>query len=396
VPGHPAPQPVPIPLNAALLDGRGGHVEASGWPGGERTLVLDDMTLSVDIDLGPGAERPLLSLNRGFSAPIRLSRDPDFDARLALAAAETDAFNRWDGLQTLISDHLLAMAYDQADGLDIRLVEAQAAAIREAADTDPAVASLMARVPDVGDLFQERDAADARALDAARGRYRAGLADRLAGFGATVLEQPSPAPFRPDADQAGVRALRATLIDLTSTRAPEDAAAQLKPLYDRAPNMTEQLAALRALARTETDAGADALADFERKWAGQPLIMDKWFAVQAVTARRLDQIEALLDHPGFETSNPNRVRAVAAVFAMQNLPLFHAPDGSGYDLLVRVVRDIDPRNPALAARLLTAFEPWRRLEPKARSKALETLETLSRAGLSKNAQDILARCLGEG
>ncbi len=396
VPGQPSPQPVPIPLRAALLDGQGGHVEAPEWPGGERTLVLSDAELTVDIDLGPGADRPLLSLNRGFSAPIRLSRDLGFDDRIALVAAETDAFNRWDGLQHLISDHLLAMAYDQAEGPDLRLVEAQADAVRRSAHTEPAVAALMARVPDVGDLFQERDAADASALDAARGRYRAALATQLAELGASVLAGPSPSPFRPDADQAGQRALRAAMIDLAATGAQDEAAARLKALYDRAPNMTEQLATLRALARTETGPGSEALADFERRWTAQPLIMDKWFAVQAATARRIGQVEALLAHPGFETSNPNRVRAVAAVFAMQNLPLFHAPDGSGYALLSRIVRDIDPRNPALAARLLTAFEQWRRLEPQARARARDVLEALSQAKLSKNAQDILGRCLGEG
>ena len=121
--------------------------------------------------------------------------------------------------------------------------------------------------------------------------------------------------------------------------------------------------------------------------------MDKWFAVQASTGSVAD-VERLTQHPDFDLSNPNRVRSVIAVFAMQNLSAFHAPDGSGYDLVSNIIVKADQKNPALAARLLTAFEQWKSLEPRARKAAEASLQTLQAGDLSKNASDIITRTLG--
>ena len=120
--------------------------------------------------------------------------------------------------------------------------------------------------------------------------------------------------------------------------------------------------------------------------------MDKWFAVQAGTGSVSD-IADLLKHSKFDLGNPNRVRSVIAVFAMQNLAEFHKADGSGYDLVAGVIKQADPKNPALAARLLTAFEQWRSLEPTTKAKAERTLKALQAGDLSKNASDIIGRTL---
>jgi len=121
--------------------------------------------------------------------------------------------------------------------------------------------------------------------------------------------------------------------------------------------------------------------------------MDKWFAVQASTGS-VDDISALTQHAAFDLSNPNRVRSVIAVFAMQNLRAFHTPDGSGYDLVAAIIEKADKTNPALAARLLTAFEQWKSLEPRARAAAEAALKRLQGGDLSENASDIISRTLG--
>jgi len=108
----------------------------------------------------------------------------------------------------------------------------------------------------------------------------------------------------------------------------------------------------------------------------------------------VDEIKKLTDHADFDLSNPNRVRSVIAVFAMQNLPAFHVPDGAGYRLVADVIAKADKINPALAARLLTSFEQWKSLEPRARGEAETTLKTLREKDLSKNASDIITRTLG--
>ena len=391
-PGQADKQPVPIPLAAALLDGEGGQIAADGWPGGERTLVLDTADEEFVVELGGGARRPLVSLNRGFSAPVRLVRgEEDFAARLARAAAETDPFNGWDGLQSLMSDNLLAIAYEGVASPDERLVMAVAAAVESAGESDPAFAALLARVPEIGGLFLEHEPAAPQALEFAREAFRRALAEALRPVIQESLSHPSPAPFRPDAEQAGVRALRSALTDLRAELGLESAAA-LKAQFDSASNMTEALAALRALARLDTPERDAALAGFHERWKDQPLVLDKWFAAQAlnVDAEGARQLAA---HPDFDLGNPNRVRSVVGVFAMQNLCAFHDPGGAGHAFLADMARAADRRNPALAARLLTAFEQWRKLEPVARDSARRTLEALSEEGLSGNAGDIVGRAL---
>ena len=167
----------------------------------------------------------------------------------------------------------------------------------------------------------------------------------------------------------------------------------LKARFDAATNMTESLSSLRALCTAKGANKAVALSAFETRWSDNPLVMDKWFAVQAATGSVSD-VEELTQHAQFELGNPNRVRSVIAVFAMQNLAAFHAPDGSGYRLVSTIIEKADQKNPALAARLLTAFEQWRALEPRARAQAEKALKALRAGDLSKNASDIISRTLG--
>ncbi len=386
--GHNAPA-LPIPLASALLDGKGGHVALPDAPDGTFLLRLDGRNDSVRIALPPGTARPLLSAGRGFSAPVILTRDADFGATLALAAAETDPFNRWDLLQGLARQHMLDMACRGA-APDAVLVDTLAGACLKAAPSDPAFAALFLRLPDVAELMLDHVPADPVALAAARRGLKAALAVRLAGDIARALGEPAPAPFRPDAAQAGQRALRAGFMDLAAHSGT--LCALLPDLFAGATCMTEQQAALSALVASPADSPA-ALSAFYRQWRASPLVIDKWFAVQARHGPAALS-EALTRHADFDLGNPNRVRSVAAVFATQNLAGFHAPDGSGHRFLADIVRQVDPRNPALAARLLTAFEHWRSLEPVSRESARNVLESLGKDALSQNARDIVARATG--
>jgi aminopeptidase N len=156
--------------------------------------------------------------------------------------------------------------------------------------------------------------------------------------------------------------------------------------------MTERLSTLRALMSTKGGAKAEAVSHFEALWKSNPLVMDKWFSVQASTGTAED-VKRLIAHPDFDLRNPNRVRAVIGAFAMQNLAAFHAPDGSGYRAVEGTILAADKVNPALGARLMTAFEQWRLLEPRARAEAEACLRRLIEAGLSENAMDIASRAL---
>ncbi|MCR9195292.1 MAG: aminopeptidase N [Hyphomonas sp.] len=381
-PGNDTPKPLPMPIRAAAFTPSGKKIE-------DLTLILDGDELVWRIS--DQTERPRVSLNRGFSAPIRLDHQINDAEVLALAKVDDDPFNQWNALQALARKDILAIAYDQKAKPDAAVITAIAGAVR-AKQGDPAFAALLTRLPDVGELFLDHVPADAGALSEARKTVQRALASELSADAATVLAQSSPAPFKPDAEQSGIRALRSAMLTLLSALG-EDQDAMLKQVFDAAPNMTESLSALRALAIAGGPNKAASLAAFEEKWSSNPLVMDKWFAVQASTGT-VEDIERLLQHKDFDLSNPNRVRSVVAVFAMQNLPAFHAPDGTGYRVVSEIIAQADEKNPALAARLLTAFEQWKSLEPRARGEAEKALKALQAKDLSKNAADIITRTLG--
>ncbi|MBU4569376.1 MAG: DUF3458 domain-containing protein, partial [Alphaproteobacteria bacterium] len=393
-PGQPVKHPVPIPLLCALLDGKGGHVTLGGASAEPFLHIVETEASTLELRLPPGSARPMLSVGRDFSAPVRITRALSRDERIALVKAETDPFNTWDGLQTLIKEELLALSGGSQANPNHELVEAIASAVRGAM-ADPAFAALLTRLPEVGELFLERKPADPVALAAARLRLQGALYSQLANQVSEVLGAPAPAPYHPGAEQASVRALRTAFIGLLGASTARDAAPALFNLYERAPNMTERLATLRALTFTKGGAKIEALSHFEALWQGNPIVMDKWFSVQAATGTAED-VKRLIAHPAFDLKNPNRVRAVIAAFAMQNLAAFHAPDGSGYRAVEATILAADKVNPALGARLLTAFEQWRLLEPRAQAEAEACLKRLIAAGLSENAMDIAGRALAGG
>ncbi|MEL7452640.1 MAG: aminopeptidase N C-terminal domain-containing protein, partial [Pseudomonadota bacterium] len=378
-----------IPLNAALLDSKGGHVTPKGYDSGDLQITLDDSQDEIELALETGSDRPILSIARDFSAPIRLERELDVSDLLRLARAETDRFNKWDAFQTLLKQHLLGIAY-RGDPINDTLVDAIGQAALAEQDADPAYAALLLRMPDVGELFQEQEPADPVALRQSCNALKAALSEALAHVIGDTLNAAAPTPYAPNAEQAGQRAFRACCMDLAA-RSPRTVHV-LPGLFADASCMTEQQAALSAILTAQTGV-EDALTAFYHQWQTNPIVIDKWFAVQA---RSVDakSITELSEHPDFDLGNPNRVRAVAGVFAMQNLAAFHAPDGAGHAFLANIVRKADGRNPALAARLLTAFEQWRKLEPMAKQSAEEVLNSLAKDKLSPNADDIIKRALG--
>ena len=242
------------------------------------------------------------------------------------------------------------------------------------------------------ELFLEGSPARPAALHKTRKQLQTALYSALASHVNAVLAVPSPAPFNPNAEQAGVRALRTAMINLQAASPHRDAVHALYALYVKAPNMTEQLALLRALCTLKGGPRKAAIEQFYDQWEDNPLVIDKWFAVQAATGRAAE-IETLAKHADFDLGNPNRVRSLIGVFAMQNLANFHAADGSGYAAVEALILEADKANPALSARLLSAFEHWRKLEPEARNAAETTLTRLQAAGLSTNANDIVTRTL---
>ena len=343
---------------------------------------------------------PVPSLLRGFSAPVNL-RFEYSDAQLAhLMAHDTDAFNRWEAGQrlalNLILQGIASHRAGQAPVFPESFVKAFSRVLADAAK-DPAFAAEALSLPSEGYLAEQMEEADPDAIHAVRVGLRKQLAASLMGeLLASYQGFAAPGPYKPDAGSAGQRSLRN--LCLSYLMELEDGAVRRLCVtqFDAADNMTDSVAALTALANTDCPERNDALEKFSTKWKDEPLVMDKWFAVQA-TSRLPDTLAAvkrLMSHPGFNLKNPNKVRAVIGGFCQGNHVRFHAADGSGYAFAADQVIALDPLNPQVAARLARSFDRWRRFDAVHQRHARSALERIrDTSGLSKDTTEVVTRAL---
>jgi aminopeptidase N len=204
--------------------------------------------------------------------------------------------------------------------------------------------------------------------------------------------------YDPHAASAGRRALRNTCLDLLAATAEPHVIQLAHAQYQAASNMTDRVAALATLAQHDVPQRQAAFDDFYQRYQGDPLVLDKWFALQATMpdTTTLDRVRALTSHPAFAMSNPNRVRALIGAFAQMNQKEFNRADGAGYEFLAEKLLALDASNPQVAARLATAFRSWRTLEPDRRAHAKRALQTIAAAAtLSNDLRDIVARALAD-
>ena len=285
--------------------------------------------------------------------------------------------------------HLLRSAHDTRD---IRLQDPNRP------EHNCGFAALAMGLPTEADIAREiGQDVDPDAIHAARKAMRGALGRTYAGaLAALHAELADSSPFRPDAAAAGRRALRnvalGLFVDGDVIQGLELAHRQLAD----ADNMTERLGALSAIAFKPDDAREHALEAFGRRYAMEPLILDKWFALQAQIPERetLERVRGLMNHRGFSLANPNRVRALIGGFTA-NQREFNRADGAGFALLEEVVTFLDPSNPQIAARLLTAMRSWRSLEDVRRGQAEAMLRRIAaKPSLSPDVRDIVTRSLG--
>jgi aminopeptidase N len=404
-PGQPVKEPMVIPLAIGFLgpDGRDRPVSLAGGPTLERGVITLTKAKQTFV-FGGLEERPVMSLNRGFSAPVKLTanlRDGDL---AFLAAHDSDSFNRWQAVQTLatallienVAAHRRGSPKRGADELIVAL-----AAILQDHELDPAYVAQAMALPTEGDISREIGSdVDPDAIFAVRRDLRAAVGRALAGaLEATYRRMTDTGPYSPDAPGAGRRALKNLALDLFAAGDPGPGVERAAGQYRHADNMTDRMAALAVLSLHAVPERQRALDDFYRRYDGEPLIIDKWFALQAAIPEpeTLDRVRALTAHPAFSLANPNRVRALIGNFAQGNQTQFNRADGAGYAFHADTMIALDAINPQVAARLMTAFRSWRALEPVRRDHAKAALERVAAApALSRDINDIVVRSLGTG
>ena len=402
--------PLLIPFAIGLIDGKGqdialrleGEAAAAGTT---RVIELTEQEQTftfVDVK-----EAPLPSLLRNFSAPVIVEYDYTNDELAFLLAHDSDPFNRWEAGQRLATRELLALAARAAQGKSLALDDSVVAAFARVLTDEslsPAFRELAMMLPSESYLAEQMAEADPAAVHAARQFARQRLATALEREWLAIYERhATPGAYEPTPQAAGHRSLKnLALAYLAELDDPADAVRLASAQYDSADNMTDRAAALAALLAASATAGArvaePALDDFYRRFEQQPLVIDKWFALQATqrgSAERpvIDVVRRLMAHPAFTLRNPNRARSLIFSFCAANPSQFHAIDGSGYAFWAEQVVALDALNPQVAARLARSLELWRRYTPALRERMREALEQVAGQVKSRDVREIVEKAL---
>ncbi len=385
-PGQPAKQPMPIPLKTALIG------EASGSEiAAEQLIILDQPRQSVTFD--NIREAPLLSINRDFSAPVIVEAQRKAGELERLAQTDANPFARYEAMQDLIMRDLVAGA--RCETVDSGPVIAAIAATLKSNALDPAFKAEAILIPSESLIADRMDVVNPDAIHASRERLRAMIAAEL---GDTLL-----AAHRSDGVEGhdlsprakGIRRLRTVALGLLAAGDQSKAAALAKAQFDRADNMTDRQGALGVLVALDTPERQAALEAFYDRFHADPLVLDKWFALQAAAPRAdtVDRVEALAKHPDFTMANPNRLRALAGQFG-GNHWAFHDASGRGYEFLSDMIIAADAINPQVAARLVPPFGRWRRFEAKRAELMRQALEKIvAKPELSKDVFEQVSKSL---
>ncbi|MGF1643056.1 MAG: aminopeptidase N [Thiotrichales bacterium] len=395
-------QPFLIPLTLGLLDREGRplplqRADELAAGGTERVLWVTDATQHFSFVGLP--ERPLPSLLRHYSAPVKLRYDFSDEALAFLIAHDTDSFNRWEAGQRLATRVLLDAIHNLQSGNDLEvsaeLLKAYGALLSQPVD-DPALLAEALVLPDEGYLAEQLEVVDVETIHFARESLRRDLARvLLPSWRAAYTAQQTPGEYRYQARDAGMRRLKnvalAYLVAGGEPEARELALAQ----FTTGGSMTDVMGALRALNQVECIEREQALRAFHDRWQDDPLVLDKWFTIEATAPlpTTLERVRALLEHPRFSPRNPNRVRALIGAFT-QNPLGFHRADGEGYRLVADQIVVLDPVNPQIAARLVKSFSRWRRYSEPRQAEMKTQLERISTVStLSRDVFEIVDRSL---
>ena len=401
-PGQSAKEPMHIPLSFALILDNGSIAEATSVIGGEVTGDVLHLTERNQTFVFSGiSSRPVLSLNRSFSAPINLAFDQAAADLVHIARHDSDLFSRWQALTDLAIQNLIQAARDAREGKPISCDQAFIEALLEAAadaSLEPAFRAQALALPSEADIARVLGSNnDPDAIHAGREAVLALIAEAGRETFLALFEgmQVSGA-FSPDSTSAGKRSLRNAALGFLALA--ESSPARAAQAFADADNMTDLSQALTVLAHrfpASPEAKA-ALQTFVERFGENPLVVDKWFLVQATIPGdgALAHVRALMENPLFNAGNPNRVRSLVGAFAFGNATGFNRADGDGYRFLAQQILAIDPKNPQLAARILTSMRSWRSLEPVRADHARDALMEIERAPLlSTDVRDIVERML---
>jgi aminopeptidase N len=398
-PGQSDKKPMHVPVRIGLVGKGGAHLPLTldgENASGPQTRVLEltepfQRFTFVDVD-----EEPLLSLGRGFSAPVVFRTPHGRHDRATLMGKDSDDFNRWEAGQILAAEIMLEVAGKARTDADMSYIGAIGDVLAQA-EQDPAFAAQMLMPPTESELAARRVPVDPDGIHAARTGLVRAIASAHRPRLAQLYEQMRDAgDFDTDSKAAGRRALRNAALRYLTAADDEAAAGLAQAHYRSATNMTDMIAGLAALARMQSPLKGTAFSHFHDRFRSDPLVLDKWMSLQAGSPlpETVETVRSLMGDPAFDIKNPNRVRALVGAFAANHLR-FHDRSGSGYRLVGELIRTLDPMNPQVAARLTGSFETWRRYDEARQALMRAELEAILRqTPLSPNLFEVASKILG--
>ncbi len=397
-----APLLIPVAMGLLTPAGHELQLQLDGEPapaGTSRVLLLEEAEQDwrfVNVD-----EPPVPSLLRGFSAPVKLHYAYETADLALLMTHDSDAFVRWEAAQLLAQREILGNVERRASGAGMQLGRGLPDAFRELLTdrlADPALVAESMALPDEEYLAEQMTVIDVDGIHAARDFVRSALAGELhrelqschAALAATGPYDKSPAAM-------ARRSLRNTCLSYLVHTSGGFALAEAQ--LSRSDNMTDTLAALQGLVHNEAPQAPAALADFEERWRGDALVMDKWFTIQACVPGdgTVERVRRLTGHPAFSITNPNKVRSLLGAFSTMNPTAFHARSGAGYRLHAEQVIALNALNPQVAARMAASFNAWTRYDADRQSLMRAELSRIASArGLSPDVSEIVHNALDMG
>ncbi|MHB0783999.1 aminopeptidase N [Pseudomonas putida] len=399
--------PFVIPVELGLLDAAGNDLplQLAGEDAAQGTSRVLSVTEAEQTFTFQGIQaKPLPSLLRGFSAPVKLSFPYDRDQLMFLMQHDSDGFNRWEAgqqlsvqvLQELIGQHQRGEALK----LDQRLITALGTVLGNES-LDPAMVAEMLSLPGEAYLTEISQVADVDAIHAAREFARQQIAEHL--FDALWVryqanrEVSRSTAYVAEAKHFARRSLQNIALSYLMQSGKQQVLDATLEQFEHCDNMTERLTALAVLVNSPFEAErAKALAAFAEHFKDNPLVMDQWFSVQAASTLPggLARVKALMQHPAFTLKNPNKVRALIGAFAGQNLVNFHAADGSGYRFLADLVIELNALNPQIASRQLAPLTRWRKYDDARQALMKGELERILASGeLSSDVYEVVSKSL---
>ncbi len=396
-PGQTDKAPLHIPLMVGLLDAEGHDYALQG---GQTSQLLQLVEAEQCFVFDGIPAKPVPSLLRGFSAPVKLSYPYSRDELVLLMSHDSDGFNRWDAAQRLAVEVLQELIAASQAGevlvLDPALIAAYTQVLSDQ-NLDPAIVAKLLQLPSEAYLAELADQIDPLAIHQVREFVRRGLAQALEGpLLDAYRRNRSEGAYRLGAEAIARRSLQNAALSYLMALEQPRTLVLAQQQFETADNMTDALAALSLIAHSGfVEERQQALDSFYQQWQQDPLVVNQWLSVQALSPRddALEQVQQLMRSALFDLKNPNRVRALIGVFCAQNAAQFHRQDGAGYRFLADRIIELDQLNPQIASRLLTPLTRWRRYNEDRQRLMRAELERIKEGDLSKDSYEVVSKSL---